>query len=44
MTGTGRAAAAPLGLISSRKTSIGVAVAVSALAIDSVEGQRGLAR
>src|SRR5271167_3183516 len=40
MSGTARVAPAPLGLISSRKASIGVAVAVSALAIDSVEGQR----
>src|ERR1700674_3309630 len=40
MSGTARGAAAPLGLISSRKASIGVPVAASALAIDSVEGQR----
>src|SRR6476646_2708324 len=40
MSGTARVAAAPLGLINSRKASIGVPVAVSALAIDSVEGQR----
>src|SRR4029079_15161203 len=40
MSGTACFAVAPPGLISSRNTSIGVAVAVSALAIDSVDGQR----